>query len=133
MRPNISHFILLTVLTLLSACGSGESNAVQGNRDGILHYGNGSEPQGLDPHVVTGVPENHLVRALFEGLAVKNPYTLEPEPGVAESWDISEDRRGLCVVLESSTEPGHGQPLRLHAVPGKKCRGLRVGQDIRLQ
>ena len=85
MRLNISHFILLFALTLLSACGSGESNVVQGNRDGILHFGNGSEPQGLDPHVVTGVPENHLIRALFEGLAVKNPYTLEPEPGVAES------------------------------------------------
>ena len=52
----------------------------RGNREGILHFGNGSEPQGLDPHVITGVPENHLVRALFEGLAVKNPYTLEPEP-----------------------------------------------------
>jgi ABC-type oligopeptide transport system substrate-binding subunit len=59
-----------------------------------LHYGNGSEPQGLDPQVVTGVPENHLIRALFEGLAVKNPYTLEPEPGVAERWEFSEDRRG---------------------------------------
>ena len=41
--------------------------------------------------MVTGIPENHIVRAIFEGLAVKNPYTLEPEPGVAESWDISED------------------------------------------
>ena len=24
----------------------------------IYHVGNGSEPQGLDPHVVTGVPEH---------------------------------------------------------------------------
>ena len=44
-------------------------------------HGNGAEPQGLDPHVVTGVPENHIIRALFEGLAVKNPMTSEPEPG----------------------------------------------------
>ena len=65
--------------------------------DGILHYGNGTEPQGLDPHVVSGIPENHIVRAIFEGLAVKNPYTLEPEPGVAERWDISDD--GLTVTF----------------------------------
>jgi len=88
--------LLLASLTLL-ACGSGESNVTRGNREGILHFGNGSEPQGLDPHVVTGIPESHIVSALFEGLAVKNPYTLEPEPGVAQSWDISED--GLTVTF----------------------------------
>jgi oligopeptide transport system substrate-binding protein len=111
MRPKISHFILISVLTLLSACGGGESNVVQGNRDGILHYGNGSEPQGLDPHVVTGVPENHLVRALFEGLAVKNPYTLEPEPGVAESWDISEDGRVITFYINPEARWSNGDPM----------------------
>ena len=93
----LRSLLTLTATALLLACSGGESNVVSGNREGILHYGNGSEPQGLDPHVVTGVPENHLIRALFEGLAVKNPYTLEPEPGVAESWDISED--GLTVTF----------------------------------
>ena len=59
--------LLASLTTLISACGAGESNVVTGNRDGVLHYGNGTEPQGLDPHVVTGVPENHIIRALFEG------------------------------------------------------------------
>ena len=87
MRPMFFRLLLGSfAITVLAACTGGESNVVSGNRDGIFHYGNGSEPQGLDPHVVTGVPENHILRALFEGLAVKNPYTLEPEPGVAESW-----------------------------------------------
>ena len=85
-------FILVPIsLGLLSiSCSSPESNVVSGNQQGYLHYGNGAEPQGLAPHVVTGVPENHIVRAIFEGLAVKNPITLEPEPGVAEKWKISE-------------------------------------------
>ena len=61
------------LVVLLTACGSGESNVESGNREGYLHYGNGAEPQGLDPQVVTGVPENHIVRALFEGLASKTP------------------------------------------------------------
>lgn len=88
---------LLTTSVALLACGSGESNVVQGNRDGILHFGNGTEPQGLDPHVVTGIPEMNIVNALFEGLTVKNPHTLEPEPGVAQRWDISED--GLVITF----------------------------------
>ncbi len=103
--------LLVLSCLFLFACSSGESNVVQGNRAGILHYGNGTEPQGLDPHVVTGVPENHLVRALFEGLAVKNPYTLEPEPGVAESWEFSEDRRVLTFHIRDNARWSNGDPI----------------------
>lgn len=103
--------VLTLIAAALAACGGGESNVLSGNRDGILHYGNGSEPQGLDPHVVTGVPENHIIRALFEGLAVKNPYTLEPEPGVAESWDISEDGRIITFHINPEAKWSNGDPM----------------------
>ena len=103
--------VFSALLLALAACGGGETNVARGNREGILHYGNGSEPQGLDPHVVTGVPENHLIRALFEGLAVKNPYTLEPEPGVAESWDVSEDGRVVTFHLRADARWSNGDPI----------------------
>jgi len=61
--------------------------------------------------VVTGVPENHIIRALFEGLAVKNPYTLEPEPGVAESWDISEDGRTVTFHINPEARWSNGDPM----------------------
>lgn len=104
---------LCPVLTslLLLACSSGESNVVQGNRDGILHIGNGSEPQGLDPHVVTGLPESHIVSALFEGLTVKNPYTLESEPGVAQSWTVSEDGLTITFNLNPLAKWSNGDPV----------------------
>jgi oligopeptide transport system substrate-binding protein len=112
MRPMIFRFLLACFTTaLLTSCGGGESNVVRGNREGIFHYGNGSEPQGLDPHVVTGVPENHILRALFEGLAVKNPYTLEPEPGVATSWDISEDGRVVTFHINPEARWSNGEPI----------------------
>jgi oligopeptide transport system substrate-binding protein len=98
----------------IAACTGGETNVSSGNRDGILHYGNGSEPQGLDPHVVTGVPENKLIRALFEGLAVKNPYTLEPEPGVAKSWEFSEDGRIITFHINPAARWSNGDPMSAH-------------------
>ncbi len=107
------RFILpaCVIAGMLTACAGGESNVESGNRDGFLHYGNGAEPQGLDPHVVTGVPENHIIRALFEGLAVKNPITLEPEPGVAERWDISEDGRVYTFYINPEAKWSNGEPM----------------------
>ena len=66
------------------------------------------------PHVVTGVPENKIIRALFEGLAVKNPYTLEPEPGVAERWDISEDGTVVTFHINPQTRWSNGDPMTAH-------------------
>ena len=91
----LSSFLVFICIGFLVGCSSGpdETRVEQGTREGVLHFGNGTEIQGLDPHIVTGVPEHHVIQALFEGLVVKNPYTLEIEPGVAESWQISEDGR----------------------------------------
>jgi oligopeptide transport system substrate-binding protein len=112
MRFRTLQFLWILLASLaLAACGSGESNVVQGNRDGILHFGNGTEPQGLDPHVVTGIPEMNIVNALFEGLTVKNPYTLEPEPGVAQSWDISADGLTITFHLNPQARWSNDDPL----------------------
>ena len=115
-EPLIPSRPFLTVLSvlfslMLSGCGGGESNVVSGNRDGVLHYGNGAEPQGLDPHVVTGVPENHIIRALFEGLAVKNPITLEPEPGVAERWEFSDGGSVITFYLNPEAKWSNGEQV----------------------
>ena len=112
MRQKIPTLILAFAVILIASCDVGEGNVASGNRLGILHYGNGSEPQGLDPHVVTGVPENHIVRALFEGLAVKNPYTLEPEPGVAERWIFSDDKRVITFFLNPDARWSNGDPVQ---------------------
>ena len=112
MRFGVLKFLclVLTFLALL-ACGARESNVVQGNRDGILHFGNGAEPQGLDPHVVTGIPESLIINALFEGLTVKNPHTLESEPGVAQRWDISDDGLTITFHLNPKAKWSNGDPM----------------------
>ncbi len=122
--PRLRHLLPLVFITLLAACTGGETNVEIGNREGILHYGNGSEPQGLDPHVVTGVPENHIIRALFEGLAVKNPWTLEPEPGVAESWDISEDGKLYTFHINPEARWSNGEPVTAHDYVWSWARAL---------
>ncbi len=54
-------------------------------------FNNGTDPETLDPHLMTGLPEMRLAEALFEGLVTYDPSDLTPRPGVAESWDVSDD------------------------------------------
>ena len=78
-------------LFFLIGCGENVSPVDAGLDAQIFHFGNGSEPQGLDPHIVTGVPEHHLLISMCEGLTIANPKGGENLPGVAESWTISPD------------------------------------------
>ena len=84
--PNNSLTALIAVIAgcWLTACSGDYAGLEEANRQGILHFGNGTEPQSLDPHVMTGVPEVTIASALFEGLITLNPHTLEPEPGAAQ-------------------------------------------------
>ena len=66
-------FIYIPVLFLLFGCSENISPVDSGLANQIYHHGNGSEPQGIDPHVVTGVPEHHILISLCEGLTIPNP------------------------------------------------------------
>ena len=100
--------LILCATLLLSSCGSGESRVESGNRDGVLHIGNFAEPQTLDPHIHTGVPENHISMALFEGLVSAHPKTLQPIPGMAERWEVSEDGKTYRFYIRKNAKWSDG-------------------------
>lgn len=96
---------------MLGSCGNGESNIESGSRQQILHWGNGTEPQELDPHIVTGIPEHHIIVALLEGLVLKDPATLEAIPGVAERWTISDDGLVYTFHLRADARWSNNDPV----------------------
>jgi oligopeptide transport system substrate-binding protein len=103
--------ITLILGLLLAGCYSGESRVESGNREGVLHWGNATEPQSLDPHIATGVPEHKIITALMEGLVLKDSTTLEPIPGVAKSWNISDDGLVYTFYLRKNAHWSNGDPL----------------------
>ena len=103
-------FLMLMLFISLTGCGSGESNVSLGNRTGILYWGNGTEPASLDPHIATGVPEHHIMSSVMEGLVLKDRRSLEPRPGVAESWTISDDGRVYTFKLRDDARWSNGDP-----------------------
>ena len=73
-------------------CGRHETRVVAGNRDQVLHLGNGAEPKDLDPNTQVAAIEYTIMGALFEGLVVIAGDGETILPGVAERWEVSADR-----------------------------------------
>lgn len=103
--------LLVILIGLAGGCGKRETRVEVGDREQILHLGNKSEPQELDPHIVEGVGEQNIISALLEGLTTENPKTLEPEPGSASSWDISPDGLVYTFHMRKEARWSNGDPV----------------------
>jgi len=96
---------------ILVGCSSGERNGTSSEELKILKITVGAEPEDIDPHVVTGVPEHHIIAALTEGLVAEDPVDLHPVPGVAEKWEVSEDGKVYTFQIRENAKWSNGDPL----------------------
>ena len=87
--------LLLVIATLICCSGCTKKDpaptAVSGSNPTprkVLRFGNGSEPQDIDPAIVTGTPEYRLLQTFSEGLVSEDP-DMQIIPGAAERWDAS--------------------------------------------
>ena len=96
------------------SCGSYEKPVDTSLESKILLIGNGTEPQDLDPHIVTGVPESKILMALLEGLVIRHPEGRSPMPGVAESWSISSDGLTYTFTLRKNAKWSNGDIVDAH-------------------
>ncbi len=104
---------LLAALAAVAAAGclKRETPVQVGNREQVLHRGIGYEVTELDPHLVTGVAEGNVLRALFEGLVTEHPVDLRPVPGVAERWEVSADGLAYTFHLRADARWSNGEPV----------------------
>ena len=106
--------ILSITLIFLIGCSENITPVDSGLEQQIYHHGNGSEPQGIDPHIVTGVPEHHILISLCEGLTIPNPNPTGSDgyiPGTAESWTISDDGKEYIFKLNKNAKWSNGDPV----------------------
>ncbi|EWY39256.1 peptide ABC transporter substrate-binding protein [Skermanella stibiiresistens SB22] len=86
------------------------TSAVASRAEVVLKRGNGAEPESLDPAISTGVPESFIQMDIFEGLVHPGPDgTLRP--GVAESWEMSDDGLTYTFKLRPDAVWSDGTPL----------------------
>jgi len=108
--PGAIGLVLIAGL-LFVGCARQQRPVDSGVRDGILIINNGTEVPDLDPHTVTGVPEFHIMDALYAGLVEQDPDTREILPALAERWETSMDRLTYTFYLRDGLQWSDGVPL----------------------
>lgn len=103
--------ILSVILGLAFSVVLAETRVEEGNPKGFIHLGNGAEPESLDPHLTTGVPEYRVIKGILEGLIREDNKTLEALPGVAESWEQNEQGTVYVFTLRETAKWSNGDPV----------------------
>ncbi len=101
----------IALIAFVTACGRRETTVQAGNREQILHVGNGAEPASLDPQVIDAYTDQRLEAALFEGLCAIDEQSSKPAPGAAERWEASADGLVWTFHLRPGLQWSNGEPL----------------------
>jgi peptide/nickel transport system substrate-binding protein len=80
-------------------------------REQVLYDAKPGDPRTFNPILITDKTSGDVIGDLFQGLVRINPLTTLPEPGLAESWEISNDERSVTFHLRRDVRWFDGQPV----------------------
>ncbi len=115
--PVFRNLIFPALASLAFVSCENRSDVEIANEENILIIGNSNEPKGLDPHLVSGVLESNIIRALFEGLCVEDPAQDSTSlPGAALSWNPTEGENFTEWIFNLNPEAkwSDGVPVTAH-------------------
>src|SRR5260370_7960123 len=70
-----------------------------------------TDPGTFNPILVTDSASGQAVSDLFDGLVRINPITTLPEPGLAQSWELSDGDKTITFHLRRDVKWSDGEPF----------------------
>ena len=113
--PRLSRRIVAAMAAALAMSVGAWSARAQVPPD-VLVVGQIAEPKSMDPHVATATNDFRILVNVYDGLLRYKDGTLEVEPALAQSWDVSEDGRTYTFRLREGVSFHDGSPFDAEAV-----------------
>jgi len=120
----LRFFLSLSLFVLTTLTGFGQQFPKEGWKDEPSPLGSEfAEPGGKISKFASQYPKSfnyqidgnilsrEIFRLMFETLLSSNPITLEDDPGLAESWEISDDKKVFTFHLNPKAKWSDGKPL----------------------
>ncbi|MGF1632950.1 MAG: peptide ABC transporter substrate-binding protein [Phycisphaerae bacterium] len=96
---------------LMLAAGCGESGNAGSQPEAEFVYANRGEVSTLDPNQMSWMQDIRVGQALFEGVYVLHPETLEPILGTAQAVDVSDDGMVYTITLREEAKWSNGDAV----------------------
>lgn len=87
-------------------------------------FNNGAEPETLDPHRMQAHDAAFLANQLHEGLLSRAPDYVTLKPGLAESWEISEDGKTYTFKFREGLKWSNGDPITMEQIRDSIFRSM---------
>ena len=100
--------------SLMLACTAGLALAVgtvAARADTTLVVSMAADPTGLDPESVENNTSGFVMATIYDSLTAYKPGTVEVAPGLAKSWDITEDGLSYTFHLRTGVKFHDGTPF----------------------
>ena len=128
-RSRKSILSILIVLVLSATVLSVTPLLGQDNANTVV-FANNLDPTTLDPHIANDAQSNIFSLAFYEGLTRWKPNSLEIEPSLAESWDVSDDGLSWTFNLRSGVRFHDGSEFNAEAVQYSIERMRSINQGL---
>lgn len=119
--------VWIVFLLPLTGCGSANESVVEQAPVIALSQDSAS----LDPHVNDSSVVGFLARQIYDTLVYRDPVTYEIVPGLAASWQISDDELSYTFSLRQGVMFHDGTPFNALAVATNLDRIIQVEQNTR--
>jgi peptide/nickel transport system substrate-binding protein len=96
--------------------GEATTTAAEPAAGGTLVFGTAADPVVLDGALVSDGESLRVIQEIFETLVSLEPGSTELAPGLAESWEISDDGLSYTFALRSGVTFHDGEPFNAAAV-----------------
>jgi len=128
MRGKSLRFLLvlpvLVLALLATGCGGDDDDEEAADttetaaaaEGGTLVFGTASDPVVLDGALVSDGESLRVIDQIFESLVSLKPGTTELEPGLAKSWEISDDGLSYTFTLQDGVTFHDGEAFNAEAV-----------------